>query len=155
MNDEEKTRLTISTDGFCYTGDLGFYNEKGLHLSGRAKNVIKPKGYQVFPAEIEDFLQNKFKEKITMVGVVGAPHKIYSEGIIAFVAKNPKAELNVEEIKKILPEIASYKRPLHFEIIGPKEMPLNRTNKVDYVELRKRALKISETLRPNGKWDVD
>ncbi|QEE18053.1 class I adenylate-forming enzyme family protein [Promethearchaeum syntrophicum] len=155
LNDEEKTRRTISTDGFCYTGDLGSYDENGLHLSGRAKNVIKPKGYQVFPAEIEDFIQNKFKEKIMMVGVVGAPHKIFSEGIIAFVAKNPKTELNVEEIKQILPEIASYKRPLHFEIIEPGEMPLNRTKKVDYVELRKRGLKISETLRSNGKWDVN
>ena len=90
-----------------------------------------------------------------VVGVVGAPHRIFSEGIIAFVAKNPKFELNVEEIRNYLPEIASYKRPLHIEIIEPNEMPLNRTNKVDYFELRKCGLKISETLRSQGKWDVN
>jgi len=54
VGDEAATRATISTDGWLYTGDLGTYDERGLHMAGRAKLVIKPKGYQVFPAQVEE-----------------------------------------------------------------------------------------------------
>ena len=153
LHDEENTRKTISTDGFCYTGDLGSYDEIGLHFASRFKNIIKPKGYQVYPKEIEDFIHNKLRNKILVVGVVGAHHNVFNEGIIAFVEKNPKIELKTEEIEKFLPEIASYKRPLYIEIIEPNQMPLNRTNKIDYLELRKRGFNLVEKLRANGGWD--
>ncbi len=153
LHDEENTKKTISTDGFCYTGDLGSYDESGLHFTARFKNIIKPKGYQVYPKEIEDFIHNKLRNKISVVGVVGAHHDVFNEGVIAFVEKNPNVELETEEIEKFLPEIASYKRPLHIEIIEPNQMPLNRTKKVDYMVLRKRGTKLVGKLRSNGGWD--
>ena len=52
LNNEDKTRQTVSTDGFCYTGDLGFYDEKGLHFAGRSKFVIKPKGELRFSCHV-------------------------------------------------------------------------------------------------------
>jgi acyl-CoA synthetase (AMP-forming)/AMP-acid ligase II len=52
LGDPENTRKTISTDGICYTGDLGYYDEEGLHFSGRSKLVIKPKGYQVYTDDV-------------------------------------------------------------------------------------------------------
>ncbi|MHA1371148.1 MAG: hypothetical protein ACTSRA_15715 [Promethearchaeota archaeon] len=36
-----------------YTGNMGFVDEAGLHLVGRRKFMIKPKGYQVYPPEVE------------------------------------------------------------------------------------------------------
>ena len=54
VNAPEATAQTISSDCYLYTGDLGYVDEKGLHFAGRAKWVIKPKGYQVFPAQVED-----------------------------------------------------------------------------------------------------
>ncbi len=45
--------VTVLTACCHRTGDIGYYDAKGLHFSGRAKNVIKPKGYQVFPEDVE------------------------------------------------------------------------------------------------------
>ncbi|HPO44737.1 MAG TPA: class I adenylate-forming enzyme family protein, partial [Spirochaetota bacterium] len=43
LDDPANTAKTVSKDGICYTGDMGYYDEKGLHFAGRAKLVIKPK----------------------------------------------------------------------------------------------------------------
>jgi len=61
LNDAEATRRTISKDGFLYTGDLGWVDDTGVHFAGRSKFVIKPRGYQVFPGEVENFIAHAFK----------------------------------------------------------------------------------------------
>ena len=153
LNDEVNTRKTISTDGYCYTGDLGYYDEKGLHFAGRSKFVIKPKGYQVFPTEVEEFIETHLPEKVALVGCVGAPHEIFTEAIVAFVEKQPDVELNDNEIHEVCKGLAAYKRPTHVEILEPEQMPLNRVAKTDYMILKKIALKIVERLREQGFWD--
>ena len=45
MNDPGATARALSSDGILYTGDLGSYDERGLHFAGRGKFVMKPKGY--------------------------------------------------------------------------------------------------------------
>ncbi|RLI62710.1 MAG: long-chain fatty acid--CoA ligase [Promethearchaeia archaeon] len=155
LNDEENTQKTISKDGILYTGDLGYYDELGLHFSGRAKLLIKPKGYNVFPSEVEEFIQRRFPKKVGNVSVVGVPHEIFTEAIMAFVEKSdPGIELTVEEIQNELKELAAYKRPSHIEILNPGEIPLNRVAKTDYMDLKKCALEIIEKLRAEKKWDA-
>ena len=85
LGDPEKTAQTISKEGVLYTGDLGSYDAKGLHLAGRRKFVMKPKGYQVFPSDVEGHIAQALKGKIGTVAVVGAEHEIFTEGIMAFV----------------------------------------------------------------------
>ncbi|MHA1820242.1 MAG: class I adenylate-forming enzyme family protein [Promethearchaeota archaeon] len=154
LNNEEATRQTLSKDGYLYTGDLGTYDEKGLHFAGRAKFVIKPKGYQVFPPEIEEFLMSKLKDKITNIAIVGAKHEVFSEGVMCFVEKKPGVELTEEEVYEASKEMAAYKRPSHVVILEPGEFPLNRVAKTDYKTLRERAEEIAEQLRKEGKWDA-
>ncbi|MBN2149940.1 MAG: acyl--CoA ligase [Candidatus Lokiarchaeota archaeon] len=154
LNDEENTRKTVSSDGFCYTGDLGFYDEKGLHFAGRSKFVIKPKGYQVYPGEIEDLIAEKLADKVELVAVVGVPHEVFTEGVMAFVEKKASADLTFSEIEKVCKEMAAYKRPAHVVILNEGEIPLNRVNKTDYMVLRKQAQGIAEHLREQGKWDA-
>jgi acyl-CoA synthetase (AMP-forming)/AMP-acid ligase II len=153
LNDEENTRKTISKDGFCYTGDLGIYDEKGLHFAGRSKFVIKPKGYQVFPGEIEDLIAEKLADKVEIVAVVGVPHEVFTEGIIAFIERKAGVSLSIKEVDKVCKEMAAYKRPNHVVILDEGEIPLNRVNKTDYITLKKQAQKIAEELRKQGKWD--
>lgn len=155
LNDEENTKKTISSDGYVYTGDLGFYDEKGLHFSGRAKLLIKPKGYNVFPTEVEEFISANLKPKVASVAVVGAEHDVFTEAIVAFVEKKPDAELTVDEVMTVCKEMASYKRPSHVEILQPEQMPLNRVAKTDYVVLKSRAQKIVAELRAKGGWDKE
>jgi acyl-CoA synthetase (AMP-forming)/AMP-acid ligase II len=152
-DNEEATHKAISKEGILYTGDMGYLDDKGLHLSGRRKFIMKPKGYQVYPAEVEDHIIAKLKDKLEMVAVLGMPHEIFSEAIICYVEVKPGKTVTVAEIFKTTEDLAAYKRPSHVVILGPEEMPLNRTEKTDYMILRKIADKEIEKLRAAGKWD--
>ncbi|MHA1730643.1 MAG: class I adenylate-forming enzyme family protein [Promethearchaeota archaeon] len=153
VNDEENTRKTISSDGWCYTGDLGYYDEKGLHFAGRSKLMIKPKGYNVFPTEVENFIADNLKDRVEMVGVVGVKHDLFTEAIMAWVEKKEGADLTAEEVNRVCRGMAAYKRPSHVEVLEFGKMPLNRVNKTDYVRLKKWSDKKVEELRAAGEWD--
>ena len=153
LNDTENTAKTISKDGVCYTGDLGYYDEKGLHFSGRAKLVIKPKGYQVYPDDIEEHISSKLKTKVNMVAVIGVEHEIFSEGIMAFVECSQGQSLTAEEVMAACDDISAYSRPSHVVILKTGELPLNRVAKTDYLTLKQRAREIVLELRGQGKWD--
>lgn len=153
LNDPENTAKTISKDGYLYTGDLGSYDEKGLHFAGRSKLLIKPKGYNVFPTEVEEFISANLKEKVANVAIVGEEHEIFTEAIIAFVEKKENVELSSGEILEVCKEMASYKRPLHVEILESGGLPLNRVAKTDYMELKFRGAALVKELRMKGMWD--
>lgn len=153
LGDEESTKKTISKDGICYTGDLGYYDEKGLHFSGRAKLVIKPKGYQVYPEDIENHIMEKLKDKITAVACVGAEHAVYSEAIVAFVESKEGINVTENDVYDACKDIASYSRPSHVVILKPGELPLNRVAKTDYMKLKDTVKELIEKLRKENKWD--
>ncbi|GAB4322597.1 MAG: AMP-binding protein [Promethearchaeota archaeon] len=154
VNDPENTAKTISKDGWCYTGDLGFVDERGLHFAGRSKLMIKPKGFNVFPTEVENFIEGALKDKVESVGVVGVDHALHSEAIFAFVEKKKGAHLTPEEVMAACRGMAAYKRPAWVEVLEFEAMPLNRVNKTDYVRLKKWADKKVAELRAQGKWDA-
>jgi acyl-CoA synthetase (AMP-forming)/AMP-acid ligase II len=151
VNDEEATRKTISTDGWLYTGDLGSYDEMGLHFAGRSKLIIKPKGYNVFPTEVENFISDTLEHKVAGVACVGVKHEVFTEAIFTFVVPKSGETVTPDEVHQVAMGMASYKRPSHVEIIP--EMPLNRVAKTDYVTLKETADSIVEELRAAGKWD--
>ena len=147
---EEATRKTISTDGVCYTGDLGFKDEKGLHLVGRGKFVIKPKGYQVFPPEVEDFILQM--PDIYGAAVVGHRHEVFSEGVVAFVVPKRGRKTTAKDIAVHCKELAGYKRPSLYVFL--KEIPLNRVDKTDYKTLNEIVGKYVDEERAKGGWDA-
>ena len=156
-NFPEATRKAISTEGILYSGDLGYFKDMGsyraLFLSGREKFVIKQKGYQVFPNEVQAFIAEH--PKVAQVDVVGIKHKLFDEGIFAFVKPKPDVTITPEEVMEHCSNIAAYKRPQHVEIWPiDKPFPITRSTKVDKLELKKEAEIIAEELRKNGKWDA-
>ncbi len=151
LGDEQANARAISRDGFLYTGDLGFRDDDGLHLSGRAKWVIKPSGYQVFPADVENHFC-ALADRVASCAVVGVAHAVVSEAIGAFVEKKPGAELSRPMLEKHARALALYMRPRHYLLLDPGEMPLNRVAKPDYVRLQQMALREVEALRAQGKW---
>ena len=153
LGDPENTAKTVSKEGICYTGDVGTYDEKGLHFSGRAKMVIKPKGYQVFPDDVESHISAKLKGRVGMVSVVGAEHEIFIEGIMAFVECLEGQTITPEEVLAACSDISAYSRPSHVVILKAGEIPLNRVAKTDYLTLRERAAGIVRELRARGGWD--
>ncbi len=153
LGDPENTAKTVSKDGICYTGDVGHYDEKGLHFSGRAKLVIKPKGYQVFPEDVESHIHGKLKDKVSMVAVIGVEHEVFSEGIMAFVECLDGKTVTPEEVLEACNDISAYSRPSHVVILKAGEIPLNRVAKTDYLNLRQKAAMIVGELRAQGGWD--
>ncbi len=153
LGDPENTAKTVSKEGICYTGDVGTYDDKGLHFSGRAKLVIKPKGYQVFPEDVERHISAKLKDKVALVSVVGVEHEVFSEGIMAFVECLDGQTLTPEEVIAACGDISAYSRPSHVVILKAGEIPLNRVAKTDYLTLRERAAQVVQELRSRGGWD--
>ena len=153
VNNEEAYRKTVSTDGYCYTGDLGWKDDTGLHFAGRSKLVIKPKGYQVHPAQIENHFM-ALEKKVSACAAVGVPHEVFTEGVVAFIEKKPGVELSLEELESHAKGIAAYMRPLLYIILENGEFPLNRVAKTDYVLLKESAKKDVEELRAKGGWDA-
>jgi fatty-acyl-CoA synthase len=153
LGDPENTAKTVSRDGICYTGDVGFYDEAGLHFSGRAKLVIKPKGYQVFPEDVENHIHGKLKDRAGSVAVVGVEHEIFSEAIMAFVECQEGKTITPDDVMAACSDISAYSRPSHVVILKVGEIPLNRVAKTDYLNLREQAAAIVQKLRAEGKWD--
>jgi len=156
-NQPDQTRNTISKEGILYTGDLGYFKQmkdyKALYLSGRKKFVIKQKGFNVFPGEVEEHIARM--EGVNIVDVVGIKHRLFDEGIFAFVQATPGVLLQSDAVMAHCKSIASYKRPQHVEIWPEGEdLPLTRSAKVDKMKLLKQAEKIVAELRQNGKWDA-
>lgn len=153
----EETAKVVSREGILYTGDLGYFKDLGtyraLYLSGRRKFVIKQKGYNVFPDEVQEFIARH--PKVDLVDVVGAPHRLFDEGIVAFVRPKPGQALTAEEILQHCQGIASYKRPQHVEIWpADRPFPLTRVAKVDKLALQETAKTLIEELRQKGGWDA-
>lgn len=152
VNNEEAYRKTVSTDGVCYTGDLGSKGPKGLSFAGRSKLVIKPKGYQVHPSQVEDHFA-ALEGKVANCAAVGQPHELFSEGIVLFVEPKGDADVTVGDLEDHAKGIAGYMRPSHYVILQPGQFPLNRVAKTDYVLLKDKAKAEVESLRQKGEWD--
>ncbi|HSW50096.1 MAG TPA: fatty acid--CoA ligase family protein, partial [Bryobacteraceae bacterium] len=138
VGEPEATARTISRDGFLYTGDMGFRDENGLHFSGRAKWIIKPAGHQVFPGDVENHFC-LLEEKVAACAAVGVAHPLLAEAIVAFVEKKPGIELTPAELRNHAKGMASYMRPLHYVVLEPGGLPLNRAAKSDYLSLSEMA----------------
>ncbi len=150
VNDPVATRSAISTDGILYTGDMGYQDAAGLHFSGRSKWVIKASGYQVFPGQVEEHFA-QLRGQVAACGVVGQPHAIFGEGIVAFVEKHPGVALKAADLKRHARGLTGYMRPLHYVILEQGQLPLNRVGKTDYVKLSGIAREVVEGL--GGRWN--
>ena len=152
VNDPAATSQVLSSDGWLYTGDMGSLGERGLRLSGRAKWVIKTAGYQVFPGDVENHI-SQLSSQVASVGVVGHPHGLWSEAIVAFVEKRSGTVLTEAELRRHARSLAGYMRPLHYVLLEAGQMPLNRSVKVDVPLLQQMARAEVARLRERGRWD--
>jgi fatty-acyl-CoA synthase len=152
VNDPEATAKTISRDGYLYTGDLGIRDAAGLRLTGRAKWVIKSFGHQIYPGDVESHIAS-MTEKVASCVVVGAPHEVVSEAVVALVEMRSAIELDVKELNQHARTLPPYMRPRHWIILEPGKMPLNRLAKPDYLRAQEMAREEVAKLRARGEWD--
>lgn len=98
---EAANRETFTKDGYMRTGDVGYYDEDGFfYIVDRLKELIKYKGYQVAPAELEAVLLTH--SKIKEAAVVGLPDADSGELPLAFVVKQPEVDLTQKEVEEFV-----------------------------------------------------
>ncbi len=152
FNDPAATAKTISRDGFLYTGDLGFKDASGLHLTGREKWVIKSLGYQIFPGDVEAHI-SALTAQVANCVVVGVAHEVVSEAPVAVVEKKPGVELSPKELDRHARSLPAYMRPRHWIVLESGNLPLNRMAKPDYLRAQEMARQEIAQLRARGEWD--
>jgi long-chain acyl-CoA synthetase len=110
--------------GWHHTGDLGRFDDEGfLFYAGRKpeKELIKPGGENVYPAEVEKAILEH--PAVAMTVVFGVPDPKWKEGIKAVCKLKPGQTLGARELSQFVGErIASYKKPQYVEFVS--EMPL-------------------------------
>ena len=130
----EKTAAELRENGFFITGDLGQYSADGyLSIVGRSKDLIITGGYNVYPKEIEDVLNEI--DGVLESAVFGIPDPDFGEAIIAALVMEPGAEADTDEIGGVVKEkLARFKHPRRYEVMA--ELPRNTMGKVQKNLLR-------------------
>ncbi|MCU0950076.1 MAG: malonyl-CoA synthase [Burkholderiaceae bacterium] len=136
----EKTAEEFTADGFFRTGDVGHFGGSGkpdhyLSLVGRSKDLIISGGYNVYPKEIESYIDEM--PGVDESAVIGLPHPDFGEAVAAVVVARAGAALDAEAIAaQLKARIANYKVPKRVWVVS--ELPRNAMGKVQKNLLRER-----------------
>ncbi|GLI81741.1 hypothetical protein PoHVEF18_010130 [Penicillium ochrochloron] len=147
-NKPAATAECLSADGWFRTGDVGFQDRHGnFYITDRVKELIKYKGFQVAPAELEGILLGH--EWIDDVGVVGVDDKEQATELpLAFVVQSPNGKAvkldDAEKAARLISwmdsKVAHHKR-LRGGMIFVTEIPKNPSGKILRRLLKERAVK--------------
>ncbi|MDP3750025.1 MAG: AMP-binding protein [Phenylobacterium sp.] len=125
----------VFAGGWLHTGDLAKRDEEGyLYIVGRAKDMIISGGFNVYPKEIEDCLDEH--PAVSLSAVIGVPHPKWGEAVTAFVVLKDGQTATAEELMVLV-------RKKRGAVVTPKtvyfvdELPLTGYKKVDKNALRK------------------
>lgn len=136
LGNEKATAETIDADGYLHTGDLARVDSNGcVYIVDRLKELIKYKGYQVPPAELEALLLTN--PGIADAAVIGVTDIESGEEIPkAFVVKQSGAELSADEVMEFVAEnVAPYKKVRQVEFIDA--IPKSASGKTLRKDLRR------------------
>lgn len=132
----EKTAQEFTADGYFITGDVGCFDNKGyLTIVGRSKDLIISGGYNIYPKEIESFIDAL--SGVSESAVIGVPHADFGEAVVAVVVREKNATLTEAElIATMKATIANFKVPKQVHFVD--ELPRNTMSKVQKNLLRER-----------------
>jgi malonyl-CoA/methylmalonyl-CoA synthetase len=140
----EKTAEEFTADGYFRTGDVGHFGASRagevkpanyLTLVGRSKDLIISGGYNVYPKEIEGYIDEM--PGVVESAVIGLPHVDFGEAVAAVVVGESGAAIDGEAIiARLKAKIANYKVPKRVWVVS--ELPRNTMGKVQKKLLRER-----------------
>ena len=132
----ERRREDFTDDGFFVTGDLGLIDEAGyLQIVGRGKDLVITGGFNVYPREIEQVLDEL--DGIAESAVIGVPHPDFGEGVVGVLVPRDGASVDVDAVSEsIAARLAAFKRPKRYVVVD--ELPRNTMGKVQKNVLRDR-----------------
>lgn len=129
LNNKEATDEAIVKGNWLRTGDLATYDSNGMfYIKDRLKELIKVKGFQVPPAELEEILREH--PKIEDAAVIGIPHDLYGEVPKAFVVQKKLMDVTEKELLAFVDERISDHKRLRGGIQFVESVPKNSTGKI-------------------------
>lgn len=128
LNNPKATAETITEDGWLRTGDIGHFDEDGyLYITDRLKELIKYKGFQVAPAELEAEILTH--HEIADVAVIGFPDDEAGEVPMAFVVPAPGSTPTLDTLQGYLDgRLSHYKQVRKMEVVS--EIPKSASGKI-------------------------
>jgi malonyl-CoA/methylmalonyl-CoA synthetase len=132
----EKTKEEFTDDGWFKTGDVGKIDATGVvSIVGRSKDLIISGGFNVYPAEIEGYVNEM--PGVAETAVVGVPHPDFGEAVVAVVVPKAGASIDADAVIAALKSrIANFKVPKR--VFVEAELPRNAMGKVQKNLLRDR-----------------
>ena len=126
LNKPEATARTIDPEGWLHTGDIGYADSEGcFYIVDRAKELIKYKGFQVAPAELEAVLLTH--PSVADCAVIPCPDDEAGEVPVAYVV--PRGEAAPDEIMRYVAErVAPHKKVRRVELVG--QIPKSPSGKI-------------------------
>jgi fatty-acyl-CoA synthase len=133
----EATEGSFGSDGWLRTGDMGCIEESGfIHLRGRKKDMFIQGGFNVYPAEVENFIASH--PHVLMVAGIGVPDPVLGEVGRYYVVLRAGAATTAEDLRTYCAQhLADYKVPR--QIVFRDQLPLTPTGKVLKAALRDTA----------------
>jgi malonyl-CoA/methylmalonyl-CoA synthetase len=130
----EKTAEEFTADGFFKTGDVGLMDSKGyVTIVGRSKDLIISGGYNVYPAEIEGYINNL--AGVAESAVVGIADADFGEVGVAVVVPKAGAIVQAAQVlAQLKSTLANFKVPKRCVVVS--ELPRNAMGKVQKNLLR-------------------
>ena len=128
LNNPEATAATIDDDGWLHTGDVARIDADGhTYIVDRVKELIKYKGFQVPPAELEALIVTH--PAVADVAVIGIPDVEAGELPRAYVVLKPGAQAEAEELQAFVAEhVATYKQIR--QVVFTDEIPKSASGKI-------------------------
>ena len=132
-NMPEKTAEELRDNGFFMTGDLGVKSEDGrISIVGRQKDLIISGGYNIYPKEIEDVINDV--DGVLESAVFGIPHPDFGESVMAAVVLDNPDVTEAQIAQAVEPHLARFKHPRTY--IVTDALPRNTMGKVQKNILR-------------------
>jgi acyl-CoA synthetase (AMP-forming)/AMP-acid ligase II len=121
----------FTADGWYRSGDGGYFDADGhFYFTGRLGDLIKSSGMNITPRDVELVLE--MHDAVTLAFVCGIPAGERGEDVVAAVSLAPGASITEDELRAFVKEeLASYKVPRHILLLGPGELPMLDSGKVD------------------------
>ncbi|KAH8431961.1 acyl--CoA ligase [Aspergillus melleus] len=142
------TAAAFTPDGWFRTGDIGVWKDGRIYMVDRKKELIKYKGLQVSPVEVEALLLSH--DCVADVAVIGVKDPIAPGNELprAYVVRERNTIVSEKELKDFVKLNLAHHKQLRGGVVFVKEIPKSSSGKILRRELRERA---NNSMQPRGK----